>query len=226
MGSEHLLHLELTHAIVKATLRGRDLCDSLGVGDDSLLIALFAEVLYRLIPIVALRLWYLSPSKNTDPNNPAITAGIYTEVALECAFMLSNITCLKPFLRPFHSGYFVSTVDNKNSGGYLTTKDSVSRGDAYYMISTARSATDNKDGPIVQGERESVSPEKQSNVERNARAPAFRPDHSSHRATVLSGDDDQIAPVEREGSEDMIISKTQAWTVSYEDDQQKKSTKI
>lgn len=147
-------------------------------------------------------------------------ASIFTEIALEAAFMLSNITCLKPFLRPFHSGYFVSTVDAKSSG-YKNTKDSSSRGDTYYMISRARSTNGNKDDVAAHGALESMSQDNQSDIEGSARGPAFRPDHTSHRATVLSGSGELVPRIDREGSEDMIISKTQAWTVSYEDDQRK-----
>lgn len=184
---------------------------------------LVAKLTCRLIPVVGVRLWFLSPSKNIDPNHPVITAGVYTEAALELAFMLSNITCLKPFLRPFHSGYFVSTIDTKNSG-YPTTKDSTSRGDTYYMISRAKSTADNKDGSMVQdSEVDGISSQTWSDTERTGKAPAFRPDRTSHRVTVLSNNDGQVVTRDREGSEDMIISKTQAWTVSYEDDQRKNS---
>lgn len=173
----------------------------------------------RLVPVVGIRLWYLSPSRNPNSNDPAITAGIYTQIALEIAFMLSNITCLKPFLRPFHSGYFVSTIDNKTSG-YLATKDSGSRGDTYLMISTARSKAESKTESTSVAEAEIKTADRQTEAERRAKTPAFRPDHASHRATVLSDHGGQLADTDREGGEDMIISKTQAWTVSYEEDQQ------
>lgn len=96
------------------------------------------------------------------------------------------------------------------------------------MISAARSTADNKEESTVQGrEMDAMSPEPQGDVERrSSRALAFRPDQASHRATVLSNSDDQIGHAEREGSEDMIISKTQAWTVSYEDALRKSSADL
>lgn len=170
-----------------------------------------------------MRLWFLSPSKNPDPNDPAITAGVYTEIALEFAFMLSNITCLKPFLQPFHPEYFVSTVDDKAST-YLSTKGSGSRGDAYLMISAARSTTGSKTGSATIDETEVGTANPPSGIEGGGKAPAFRPDKSSHRAMVLSDHLERAAAAEMAGSEEMIISKTQAWTVSYEEDQPKLST--
>lgn len=166
-----------------------------------------------------MRLWFLSPSKNPDPNDPAITAGIYTQIAVEIAFILSNTTCLKPFLRPFHSGYFVTTVGNKSSG-YASTKDGGSRGDAYYMISATRSAREGKPGPQVSEVAQDQPVEGQMDGERSGKVLAFRPGQWSHRATVLSDHSDNVAPMETDGADDMIISKTQAWTVSYEDQRQ------
>lgn len=95
------------------------------------------------------------------------------------------------------------------------------------MISRARSTADNKDGSTVQhSEADGVSSQVWSDTERNGKAPAFRPDRTSHRATVLSNNDNHVSTGDREGSEDMIISKTEAWTVSYEDDQRKNSASI
>lgn len=137
--------------------------------------------------------------------------------------MLSNITCLKPFLQPFHPGYFVSTVDEKAST-YLSTKGSGSRGDAYLMISAARSTTESKTGSATIDEAEVGTATAQSGLEGGGKAPAFRPDKLSHRATVLSDHFERPAAADKAGSEEMIISKTQAWTVSYEEDQPKLST--
>lgn len=90
------------------------------------------------------------------------------------------------------------------------------------MISRAKSTTENKDGSTTQrSEAEEVSSQAWSDTGKSAKAPAFRPDRTSHRVTVLSNNDGQVVIGERDGSEDMIISKTQAWTVSYEDDQRK-----
>lgn len=90
------------------------------------------------------------------------------------------------------------------------------------MINTARSTAGSKTGTTIVEEPETQTIDSQSDVERSSKAPAFRPDHSSHRATVLSDHGDRLATTDKDGSEDMIISKTQAWTVSYEEDQQQK----
>ncbi|KAK0301950.1 hypothetical protein LTR29_015541 [Friedmanniomyces endolithicus] len=69
-------------------------------------------------PVIALRLWQLSPPVTADPNTPPLNADILTEGALELAFMLASITCLKPVMKPFHSGYVISTAHV--SGGGIT----------------------------------------------------------------------------------------------------------
>ena len=103
--------------------------------------------------------------------------------------MLASVTCLKPFLRPFHSGYFVSTAPSNGISGY-TTGPKNSRADAYYELSAARSRTDGdkKHSVIVQtrnleddrGDRDLIEPCAKPQL-------AFRPDRCEHRATALPG---------------------------------------
>ena len=128
--------------------------------------------------------------------------------------MLASATSLKPFLRPFHTGYVFSTADVKGSG--YSTAGTNSRGNAYYMLSTAKFTTDN-DGGVVQTKKDEEV-EGHADQEDVARLPTSLP--RAHRA----GHPSQRIKTREHGrtdSEQMIISKTEEWTVTYEDDQQR-----
>ena len=99
----------------------------------------------RLIPIVAIRLFYLSPSENSDPTITSIIANILTEAALELCLISACITSLKPFLQPIHSGYIVNSVGAPGSG--LRSGIRAKSQDSYYMLSTVK-GRDN-DGTLV-----------------------------------------------------------------------------
>ncbi len=64
---------------------------------------------FLLVPVVAGRLFFLSPSNVDARSVHAITISyIFTEAAMQYSLMSECMTCLKPFLQPFHSGYGVS----------------------------------------------------------------------------------------------------------------------
>lgn len=133
---------------------------------------------------------------------------------MDLAFMLASITCLKPFMRPFHSGYSVSTT----KGATYNTTGKASRSDAYLMLSAARSVGGAKDKPAV---RVTSQGDHQAPLQQPARLPpVFRPDHVDHRTTIMSADRERHSD---ENSEQMIISKTQAWDVSYDDERSRGS---
>ncbi|TKA68967.1 hypothetical protein B0A55_06608 [Friedmanniomyces simplex] len=170
--------------------------------------ALFA---FRLVvaPVIALRLWQLAPSAVKNPDEPRLNAYILTEGALELAFILASITCLKPVMKPFHSGY---TVSNAPASNYITTVKKSNR-DAYLELSAARSAADNKDGTIIVTRRDRGSHGIDHGYTKSAHIP--RPDQVDHEATVSFANEGQPHP----DSHDMSISRTQAWTISYDDDE-------
>lgn len=135
-------------------------------------------------------------------------AGIFTETALGFAFMSASVTCLKPFLRPFHSGYFVST---DGSGVPVTGKGS--QADTYYMLSRSKSRHD-KDELRARSTDDHGTLTSPLYLQHTPRSqPKFRPDLSSHRATIMSQER------EHDGDE-KTISMTQEWNVTYEEDQQ------
>lgn len=135
-------------------------------------------------------------------------AGVFTELALGFAFMSASVTCLKPFLRPFHSGYFVST-----SGSGIPVSGKGTRADTYYMLSKNKSTND-KDEPrsrVTDAHETSTTPLHPGYARQSQ--PKFRPDLSGHRATVMSQE-------RAHDGDEMTISMTQEWDVTYEEDQQ------
>ena len=137
-------------------------------------------------------------------------ASIFTEACMHLAFILVSMTCLKPFLRPFHSGHLITTADTKISG-YKTGRRSHKSSD-YVMLSTTKDTSISKPAVTVTA---SEPPRRTAGDAKPAPPPrAFAPDsHGAYRSTVVrQGRQDGSSP-----SEHMFISKTQTWTVEYED---------
>ena len=170
------------------------------------------------MPVVAFRLWALSSGKNTNAELPSLTANIFTEATMDLAFMLASITCLKPFLRPFQTGYFISTAHSNGVSGFNTAVKG-SRGDAYYELSAARSRADKemdiKDAIAINSNRVDLDDDRddQDLIQSHARPEqAFRPDRVDHRATAFS-----VGPgYGRSESEGTKIFKTRDIVVSYD----------
>lgn len=170
--------------------------------------AVFAQVLtsYSLVPVVGLRLWKLSI---IHPTSPDVTVSEFTAAALELAFILASITCLKPFLRPFHEGYYVTTAANSAGTGYSVPKKD-SRSDTYLMLSTPHSTTDNVDGTISHTDAKRGV---EDSVQRPKPTMDLRPDNVTHQATGVFAEHAPDTADMRDGR----ISRTQAWRVSYEE---------
>lgn len=151
------------------------------------------------------RLYNLSPERNIDPSSPGITSMLFTEGVLEAAFILASVTCLKPFLRPFHSGYFPSNAGSNAVPMGFGTGPKSSRS-TYYELSASRSQ-------VAKDEKRITVEVKCEDEQDLLRRPelALRPDHVVHRASVGAG-------VKRRsgGGDDMHISKTQAFSVRYD----------
>lgn len=157
----------------------------------------------RLVPFVALRLLYLSPSQNPDPSSPRLIAGIFTEIVMNLAFILSSLTCAKPFLKPFHSGYFIGASNQKVFGNARSTASS--NANSYRMLdATASKSTNNRS--IPQDERSG------SNAHQSGDRNHFRPEPVLHHTTVSA----KAAKHQHAGSDHMAISETKTWAVSYE----------
>jgi hypothetical protein len=85
-----------------------------------------------LVPIIAVRLLYLSPNKNPDPTFSSIVPNIITEGALQFSIISASITSLRPFLRSLHPGYAVDSSGTKRSGLRSTNRSGSQ--DPYYRL--------------------------------------------------------------------------------------------
>ncbi|KAK6442707.1 hypothetical protein LTR95_001066 [Oleoguttula sp. CCFEE 5521] len=177
------------------------------LGKRMAVVAIFACRL-GVVPLVVLRLWNLSPRRNTDPDSPSKTAMLFTEAALQAAFILASITCLKPFLRPFHSGYFVSKAGSNPAPMGFGTGPKSSRA-TYYELSAARSQGGKDEKHVIVQQRSVGSEDEQDLIHKPDMA--LRPDRVNHRASVGQG---LKRPSGME--DDMHISKTQAFSVRYD----------
>jgi hypothetical protein len=95
---------------------------------------------------VVLRLFYLSPSENSEPTVSSIIPNIVTEAALELCLISACITSLKPFLQPVHSDYMVNNSAGQPGSSFRAGKRAKSQ-DSYYMLSTVKDS--DKDGSLV-----------------------------------------------------------------------------
>lgn len=213
MGYSYLAHLGASDACPETALRFSITSYPLHVRK---VIALRGRTdILRLVPMVALRLLHLSPSNNLKSTNPSIAAAIYTEIVLEVSFMLSSITCAKPFLRPFHSGYFISTTNTKTSG-YL--KGGISSLDnSYRMLSAAKSNAGSNYSTSASGHSHpnfcSYTGNDDAAILDSKPINHFRPQPHSHRATVSA----DILAQPHPSLDSMVISRTKAWTLTYEE---------
>lgn len=140
--------------------------------------------------------------------------------------MSASVTCLRPFLRPFHSGFVVTS--SNQSKGYATATTAKEK---YYALGSVRAA--NKDGSLQTANTEvSVGASSDQGATRdgrgnvsNQKSASRRQDNSNGHTRSSSRDQQSLRRGDRSdgrshassGSEALIISKTQAWTVSYED---------
>ena len=120
---------------------------------------------------------------------------------MDFALMATSVTCIKPFLRPFHSGLFAGPSTGRSPAGHVKT----SKSGTYYMLSGTRSvaATEPDD-----------SPKTTPNVNTNVTEPCaiFRPDRVRSQTKIQT----QERPTEV-GTEELIISVTTEWDVAHEE---------
>lgn len=171
----------------------------------------------RLIPIIAIRLFYLSPSENFDPTFTSILPNIFTEASLEYCLISASVTCLKPFLRPFHSGAVVSTIISADSdlrSGIRT------RTLELYMLSpnsatdqngTVRTTTKRSCGPLFGSKDGKTAPPIQT---------LFQPNQLEGHTVNSAWSDahrDDIESMKTVSSDEMIIRTTKNWSIQYEE---------
>jgi hypothetical protein len=166
----------------------------------------------RLAPILAVRLWLLSPGQNDDPTETSILPGVLTEAALEYAIIATSITALKPFLRPFHTGAIVNSVGGAGSG--LMYGSAAYKGQGVYIRSGSKSV-DQKEEYQLTSKSHDIGQARGSGDNLGL--------HSGleGRTTVSTGPSrprrEDEESVESAGSEKMIIRTTKNWSVRYEE---------
>ena len=164
-------------------------------------------LLLRLSPIVAARLFYLSPRKNSDPTLTNILPHILTEGCLEYAVVSTSITALKPFLKPFDTGAFENTVCRGDSGLYSRPRTVP----GVYVLSAVAGDKNNNAQTTVRSIPSNKSPKPRLNL--------YTGSTGERTAAVSSrgeGHRDDIESVESNGSEQIIIRETKEWAVRYE----------
>lgn len=135
--------------------------------------------------------------------------GVFTEACMHIGLMLTTVTSLKPFLRPFHEGHVITAADSKLSGYKSGPRGHKSS--QYLMLSTAKDTSVSKPAVTVS----LASPRGAADGPPAQLPKAFVPDsHGAHRSMV---DVPQEPQFDNSDSERMFISKTQTWTVEYED---------
>lgn len=168
------------------------------------------HVLLRLIPIVAIRLYYLGPEENHNPTFTSIIPHVLTEGVLNGALMATSIPALKPFLQPLHTGASPAAA---GAGGHYHSSGRRSQAAATYMLSS------------VAGKKElaqtTVSATPRTDLENIQHRPevCFNDDErSSGNMSKNDGQQDDAESVESNSSRQMmIIRATKAWSVRYED---------
>jgi hypothetical protein len=174
-----------------------------------------------LAPIIGLRLYYLSPSENTNPTYTSIIPHILTEAASNFALVATSVTSLKPFLKPFHTGAIVNTVGGTGSGVFSGTRPQYQ---GIYMLApvsgTKKTANDvtmtmtnatSRSNETTSGEREVKQPAK-----------LYIGDNVPGQTVISASPGPQLKPASSrtgsDGSEQMIIKTTKEWNVRYEHD--------
>ena len=165
----------------------------------------------RLIPIIAVRLYYLAPAQNLIITSSTVISDILTEGAMEFALMATSITALKPFLTPFHTGAIVNSVGGAGSGIYSGIR---SKPLGVYMLSSVSGRHDKGQTTMTIESGNHDHKFNQSGGTNKARPHAHAHAHSNGHA---DGRRDDIESMESNGSERMIIQTTRDWSVRYED---------
>lgn len=171
-------------------------------------------MLARVIPIIIVRLIKLQPSQNTDTDKPDTWAMMLTEASMNAAFILASVTCLKAFLRPFGAGYLVSQSDTAPTSGYVTRPRGY-KGSAYYMLSGVREKQQDKSATLVNA-TERADKHLSHELAAVPKAVVAR-GQGMHRAHIHSQSRSHSYS-SSESKQQMIISQTTEWSVSYEYD--------
>ncbi|KAK5175322.1 uncharacterized protein LTR77_000460 [Saxophila tyrrhenica] len=153
-----------------------------------------------VIPLVALRLWRLSPSASSE-QTPSLSAYEWTDVVINASLVVSCISCVSPkgFLRPFHPGQGRSTAASSTMGGSAARKEYQYPGPYAELRDLNLSANMSNRGKDGSGSKTVVT---------SRRVPDDGEDATVSLATAA-----QPYPRSKGG-----IARTQDWTVVHEED--------
>lgn len=180
-----------------------------------------------LIPIVAVRLLYLSPQKNSDPTFSSIIPNIITEGVLQFSIISASVTSLRPFLRSLHPGYAVDSSGTQRSG--LRSANRSGSQDPYYRLDViSKTGKGGVPGALGSGLRPPegltaghaiaypakphLRKDDQQDVELGQSLSKGKLDSSK----TLTDDTDSIDTV---AQDPMVIRKTTDWVIRYENEQ-------
>lgn len=188
------------------------------------------------LPIIACRLWALSP-KSGHAKRADVASDVLTQAEMCFALMLASAVCLKPFLQPFHPGWFVAKTAGATGLTGNHSGDNTKGGNTYYELSGARasgglSSKDKKQRAITSvtsahdrrneesDELDLIQPYDKAHLTRDG----LRPDRVENRATAFAPatpvSDLHAAEIQSRwdgGRADAHhISKAQAWSVTYD----------
>lgn len=180
----------------------------------------------RLIPIIATRLFYLSPAKNPDPTFSSIIPNIITEVALQFSIISASVTSLRPFLRSLHPGYTVDSSGTHNRSGLRSGIRTGSQDPYYRLDAISKKGRSEVSGSVTANDRstDGLAPGHGIAYPGKLHTRADKGDielgRSSSKTKLSSAmastaDSDSI-----DGMPDpMVIRKTTDWVIRYENEQ-------
>ena len=156
--------------------------------------------------MIAVRLYYLAPSQNSNPTLSSVLSHILTEAALEYALAATSIIALKPFLKPFHSGAIINTVGGAGSGMY---SGSASAAQGLYMLSSV-----SKKNHDLTPKSTTVSSDRDIEIEKPKQWQKTTSAKGQSHAEAQRGESPTRGST---GSQEMIIQTTRDWSVHYEE---------
>lgn len=170
---------------------------------------------------MALRLLHLSPERNTDRDVPRILASVFTEACMQIGFILATLTCLRSILRPFHSGFLITTVDTSTSGYKTGVRGR--KGSEYLMLSAVKDSGSTKPAGQASVVDQSGSAPAHANGPPAQPPKAFIPDpYGTHQSAIVGHGGSNGS----RDSQQMFINKTQTWTVEYEESTRGRATSM
>jgi hypothetical protein len=149
---------------------------------------------------------------SSDPTYDSLAYSIVTQCQTTLSVVVACIPALKPYMDRAESGFLAVSLEKRAAGG------TYGYGNSYHM----QSVKSNGNGPSSKSNTSQNGTKNNTRTKPDTNRP-FQPDHSA----VISagkhdrdeaGREDEGSSEDGAGSERYIIQKTQAWDVSYEDE--------